>query len=489
MQLNGFNSTIRFSDEFYAAQKYFYQEAKLKFPKLVADKSYPEVPIKGTVTNEELKKIAALQDYFDARRIFLAEAAKYPEQIYPEVFSFLSNHPAVSVNAGNKAKFAALEKYFAPFFFLFSFDKHYNFNNEIKQNPCPLIFLYKDDKKNSLSFTLSNGSKKSFEFMMTESPSQSYISLASKKPIQIKAGANTIVKITIDLKKLKVDSLFKTFNLVFSDPTQPKVKLIVPIVLLPSKEFLSLPMHAYDLNFSYSTFFKHISLQKEKASWPEPCPNEDCSGKKAYSLKSNERLMSSYGFGDLCTIQYNLNTSSSPIYSTKQNSFKFTYTELGNLEGAERNCLDPKTGLEVYCAGDAPNNGKEIYGSRKIEYKLFVPSGKTTTLRINLKYTDLVNQPQVNSELSWLQDKVLVICVTDASNKQILKEFLPKNPFNFDLKNLASGTYVVEIFPMTEDGKLKPSFNIQHLNHGGKGRFDFSLSGTFTLISGSNPLK
>ncbi len=120
---------------------------------------------------------------------------------------------------------------------------------------------------------------------------------------------------------------------------------------------------------------------------------------------------------------------------------------------------------------------------------VFIPSGKTATLKINLKYTDLVNQPQVNSELSWLQEKVLVICVTDASNKQVLKEYLPKNPFNYELKNLSAGIYLVEIFPMTEDGKLKPSFNIQHLNHGDKSRFEFSLNGNFTLISGSIPVK
>ena len=64
-------------------------------------------------------------------------------------------------------------------------------------------------------------------------------------------------------------------------------------------------------------------------------------------------------------------------------------------------------------------------------------------------------------------------------------EFIPKNPFVYELKNLTAGIHSVEIFPVTEDGKPKPSFNIQHLNHGDKSRFDFSLNGTFQLISGS----
>jgi hypothetical protein len=42
---------------------------------------------------------------------------------------------------------------------------------------------------------------------------------------------------------------------------------------------------------------------------------------------------------------------------------------------------------------------------------------------------------------------------------------------------------------MTEDAKLKPSFNLQHLNQGDKSRFDFNLSGNFNLISGNIPLK
>src|SRR5438128_2718046 len=93
-----FKSTVRFSDEFYAAQKYFYGQAKAKFPKLSAEKNYPEIPLRGTATGEELKAIAPLTDYFEARQKFLDEVIKYPEQLYPEIFTFLSAHPALSVN-------------------------------------------------------------------------------------------------------------------------------------------------------------------------------------------------------------------------------------------------------------------------------------------------------------------------------------------------------------------------------------------------------
>lgn len=484
-----FNGTVKFSDDFYAAQKYFYNEAKLKFPKITSDKSYPEVPIKGTATSDDLRKIEALTDYFEARRKFLYELTRYPEQIYPEIFSFLNNHPGLSVNAGNKAKLAALEKYFAPFYFAFSSDKHYSFNPDYRQNPCPIIYFLKDEKKNTLTFSVYNVAKKNFEFTVSESPGLGYLSPVIKKPVTLKGGANASVKINIDVQKLKKDSTFRVLNLVLSDPTQPKVKLIVPVVLLPSKDFLNLPAHVYDVTFSYGTYFKHISLQKEKASWPEPCPSSDCSGKKQYTVRSHDRLTSGYDFGELCSIQYNLTTASNPVYNLKNNLFKFTFNETGNLAGEERNCPGTVPGSEVHCPYDAPNNGKEIYGNRKINFKLYLPAGKTHELRIKIGYSDLANQPALNSELSWLQEKKLVVVITDHSDKEVLKEFVNKNPINLNTKPLPPGVYDVAVFPVTEDGKQVPSFDIQHLNHGDKSRFDFTLIGSFNIMALPAPLK
>lgn len=484
-----FNGTVKFSDDFYAAQKYFYNEAKLKFPKITTDRFYPEVPIKGAASTDDLRKIDALTDFFEARRKFLYEVSKYPEQIYPEMFTFLNSHPGLSVNAGNKAKLAALEKYFAPFYFTFSSDKHYSFNTELKQNPCPLIFCYKDDKKNTLSFSVYNTSKKNFEFTVTESPNPGYLSTLVKKPVMLKAGSNAVVKINVDVQKLKKDSSFKVINLVLYDPSQPKIKLIVPVVLLPSKDLLNLPAHAYDVTFSYGTYFKHISLQKEKASWPEPCPSGDCSGKKHFPLRNSEHLTSGYNFGDLCTIQYNITTASNPIYNLKNNLFKFCYNETGNIAGEERNCPGAQPGSEIHCPADAPNNGKEIYGNRKIEFKLFLPPGKIHEMKIRIGYSDLSNQPFLNSELSWLQEKKLLVVILDHNEKEVFKEFVSKNQINLNTKALPAGTYTVAIFPSTEDGKHVPSFNIQHLNHGDKSRFDFTLNGSFVFLSSPVPGK
>lgn len=491
LSLNSFAfvGTVKFSDDFYAAQKYFFNEAKLKFPKISADRFYPEVPIKGTATADELKRIEPLTDYFEARRKFLYEVTKYPEQIYPEMFTFLNGHPGLSVNAGNKPKLAALEKYFAPFYFVFSSDKHYSFNAELKQNPCPIIFCLKDEKKNTLSFSFYNTSKKNFEYTVSESPNLGYLSSPVKKPVMLKAGATGAVKINIDVQKLKKDSTFRVINLVLTDPSQPRVKLIIPVILLPSKDLLNLPAHVYDVTFSYGTYFKHISLQKEKASWPEPCPSSDCSTKKHYTTRSPERLTSSYNFGDLCTIQYNVTTASNPIYNLKNNLFRFTYNETGNIAGEERNCQGTQPGSEVHCPTDAPNNGKEIYGNRKIDFKLFLPPGKSHELKIRMGYSDLINQPFLNSELSWLQEKKLLVVITDHNDKEVFKEFVTKNPINLGTKALPAGTYTVSVFPATEDGKHVPSFDIQHLNHGDKSRFDFTLIGSFNIQALPNPTK
>lgn len=480
--LFSFSGNKRFSDDFYAAQKYFYAQAKAKFPKLAGDKYFPEVPIKGTASNEELKNISATFDYFEARQKFLDEVLKYPELIYPEIFSFLNGHPGLSVASSNKAKFEALEKYFYPFFYVFSTDKHYSFNPEIKSSPCPLVFVFKDEKKNSISFSISNGSKKAFEFNVNESLSSAYMTITGKRPIVVKAGSSTSIKLSVNTQKLKADSSFRSFNLVFADPTQPKVKIIVPVILLPSKDFLNLPPQFCDLNLSYSTFFKHISLQKEKASYPENCPNGDCSGKKSYLLRSPDKLVNEYKFGELCTIQYNLTSASDPIYNVKNSHLNFVYHELGSIEGADRNCPGSQAGTEVYCPPDAPNNGKEIYGSRKIEFNLVLPPGKNYALKINLRINDLVHQPYVNNELSWLQEKKFVVTITDAAKKMLYKEFMNGSAMNTEKRDLPPGNYVVAVFPATEDGpSLHPSFDLQHLNHATRSRFDFSLTGAFTL--------
>lgn len=484
-----FNGPVRFSDAFYAAQKFFYNEARAKYPKIGSEKGFPEIPIRGSATNEELKKIEALTDFFEARRIFLKETGIYAEQIYPEIFSFLSGHAALTVAPGNKQKFAAMEKYFYPFFYVFSQDKHYSFSSEIRTNPCPLVFYLKDEKKNSLTFNVYNTSKKNYEFNISESPALAFVSVTSKRPLPVKAGGTGAVKFTVDVQKLKKDSSFRIINLVLSDPTQPKVKLIVPVILLPSKDFLNLPAHCYDLTLSYSTFFKHIALQKEKTSWPEKCPSGDCSGNRNYSLRSNDRQYSSYSFADLCTIQYNLSSQTTPIYNVKNNSFKFIYNEMGSIEGMDRNCPGAEPGSEAHCPSDAPNNGKELYGSRKTECKAFLPPGKTYDIKINVLFNDLANQSYPNTDVSWLGEKKLIVVITDSHDKLISKTIVNRSPFHTEQKDLSPGTYNISVFPFTEDGKLSPSFNLQHLNNGNRARFDFTLATSIELISHSPPAK
>jgi hypothetical protein len=481
-QAYSLTNTIRYSDDFYAAQKYFYNEAKSKFPKISSDKIYPEVPIKGNATNEELKKITPLTDFFEARQTFLEEVHKYPEQIYTEIFAFINSHPALSVSSSNKAKFEALEKYFYPIFYAFSPDRHYSFSQEVKVNPVPIVFCLKDLKKNTLSFNVTNTTKKNFSFTINENPIKDYVSLSVKNPIALRSGSSASVKLTINTQKLSHDTVFKTFHVVMSDPAFPKLKLIVPIILLPSKEFLSLPPHFFDITYAYSTFFRHISLQKDKSTWPEDCPKKNCSSEKKYILRTAERLVSEYDFGDLCTIQYNMVTSSDANYNSKNSQLKFTLTETGSIAGMERNCPGPDPGTEIHCPPETPNNGKEIYGSRKINIHAFLPPGKEYALKFSLSYVDLANQPELKRELSWLQEKKLLLTVTDASGKLIAKEVFDKNTLNFSKSNLPAGTYLISIFPITPDKeKLTSSFDLQHLNHGEKSRFDFTLNGTLQI--------
>lgn len=480
-----YNGTIKFSNDFYAAQKYFYAQALKKFPKLSKDKMYPEVPVRGIASDLELKAIMPLMDFFEARQKFVDEVAKYPEQIYPEIFTFLAGHPALSVSASNKAKFEALEKYFLPFYYTFSSDKHYAFSPDLKTNPCPLVFMYKDDKKNGVSFSINNLSKKTFNFNLNESVLQNYFVLTGKKPIVIKSGSSSTVKLTVDLNKLKNDTVFRVFNFIFSDPAQPRVKIIVPIVLLPSKSYLGLPAHIYDFAFTYNTHFKNIDFYKDRTSGPENCSGNNCAGSRKYNLRTSDRMMTEYSFGEYGTVQYNITTHASNLYSSNGNAFDFTFNELGSIDGQARNCPGSVPESSTPCPAETPNNGKQIYGSRKIAYKLFLPIGKSYTLKFNMSYSDLKNQPQLSSELSWLQDKKILVIVTDSKDKAVLKEFMLQSQLKIDKRDLPAGTYTVEIFPTYDDGsRLNPSFELSHLNHAARSRFDFVLKGSCTIIAG-----
>jgi hypothetical protein len=485
---SAFTGTVKFSNEFYAAQKYFYSEAKKKFPKLAADKFYPEIPIRGLATNDDLKNIVPLSDLFEARQKIVNEAAKYPEQIYTEAFAFLSGHPGANESPGNKAKFEALEKYFYPFLYLFSSDKNYALNPEIRMNPCPLVFCLKDEKKNSISFKIFNSSKKAFSFNINETLTQSYFTLSGKKPIVVKAGQTVSIKFSVNVELLKKDSTFKLFNFIFADPAQPRVKLIMPVVLLPSKDFLSLPAHFFDFRFSYSTFFKNIDMYKDRTSGPVACGSGNCSGEKYYLQRSPDRAMTGYDFGESGAVQYNVTTWAEAGFNVKNSRLKFVYNELGNMEGSARNCPGYLPNSSAPCPADAMNNGRQIYGKRKIDFKMYLPAGKIYTLRSAIRISDLVTQP-ANNELSWLQEKNLVINITDVTKKELARGVASGGQLNFDKSGIPAGTYTVSVFTATEnEGKYMPAFELNHLNNGNRGRFDVTLNGTFNLLSAPVPV-
>jgi len=491
LRSNAFTGTVKFSDEFYAAQKFFYSEARKKFPRITADKFYPEIPIRGTATNDELKNIAPLSDFFEARQKIVNEAAKYPEQIYTEVFAFLNAHPAANESPGNKAKFEALEYYFFPFIYLFSSDKYYSLNPEIRLNPCPLVFYIKDEKKSSFSFSFKiyNSSKKNFAFNLNESNSQAYMTFDGKKPINVKPGQSVSLKFTVNVQRLKADSTFKLFNLIFADPAEPRVKLMMPVILLPTKELLSLPAHFYDFKFVYSTFFKNIDMYKDRTSGPVSCGSGNCAGEKSYAQRSPDRSMSSYDFGEAGAVQYNVTTSAEAGYNLRNSRLKFVYNELGSIEGKDRNCPGYLPNSSAPCPHDAMNNGRQLYGKRRIEVKLFLPPGKIYTLRSGLRVSDLITSP-VSNELNWLQEKNLVLSITDINKKEIARGVATASGMlNFEKSGIPAGTYTVSVYPATEkDGGYSPGFELNHLNHGNRSRFDFTLSGLFTLQSFPAPV-
>ena len=477
-----FTPTVRFSDEFYAAQKFFSKEACRKFPKLSKDKFYPEIPIRGSASNEELKSILPLTDVYEARRAFVNEANLYPEQIYPEIFSFLYNHPGTQVSPSNKLKFAAIEIYFLPFNFLFCSDPHYYFHPNVKANPCPFVFCYTDDKKNSINFSLSSTYKTNLNLLINENLTAEYLSYQGKRPVALKAGGSQSLKFTVNLTKLKSDSVFKVVQIILNDPSEPKIKLMTSAILLPSKDFLKLPAHFYQVNYQYSSHLKSIDLYKDRTSGPERCSGNNCSGNRNYPLRSSNRDMTQYNFGESANVQFNICTQS-PAYSIKSNALHLQFNELGNLEGKARDCPGPTPESSAPCPPETPNNGKQLYGSRKIECHFYVPENKTYQCRIHIEYKDLKTQLNQNPELSWLENKKLILLVTDTGGKILHKETISYGKLNCTVNNLSSGNYTLSVFPVNEDsGKLNASLEINYLNHAGRARFDFELKAEFLLL-------
>ncbi len=480
--LSGFTGLQRFSDKFYAAQKYFYNEAKKKYPKLIKEKAYPEVPIRGTITKEELDKIQALMDPFEARRCFMNEVSAYPEQLYPEIFSFLYNHPALGVSPSNKLKFEALEKYFSGFDYLFCSDPYHYFHPEAKTNPCPLVFCYSDDKKNLVSLNISNASKLNLYMMLNEGLLGDKLKFSGKNPVSLKARGNQSLKFSVDLAKLKTDSSFRVLQVVLNDPSQPKIKLMASVILLPSKDFLKLPALFFDLKYSYSTHLKNIDLYADRTSGPERCSGNNCSGELNLPLQHHSRLYEQYKFSDVATVQVNLTSSTSPLYSSSLSSFDLELNELGEIQGKARDCPGPVPGSTGPCPTETANNGKQLYGSRKIEFAFLVPEHKTAELFIQLAIEDLKTSKQQDATLSWLENKKILVLVNDASGKQVLKEVMKTQSLKTRALQLQAGKYTVAIYPMNEESsKQTPGFEINHLNHEAKARFDFHLKGKFAL--------
>jgi len=480
--LIGFTGLQRFSDEFYAAQKYFYNEAKKKYPKLIKEKAYPEVPILGSITKEELDKVPALTDPFEARRRFSSEVNKYPEQLYPEIFNFLYNHPALAVSPSNKPKFEALEQYFSPFDFLFCNDTYHYFHKEVKTNPCPLVFCYTDDKKNQLNLNISNASKTSLYMMLNEGLLVNKLQISGKNPISLKAGDKQLLKFTVDLLKLKGDSSFRLVPIVLNDPSQPKIKLQTTVILLPSKEFLKLPGQFFDLKYSYSSHLKNIDLYTDRTSGPERCSGNNCSGEVKVPLQQHNRCNEQYKFGDAARVQFNFTSTTSAPYTSSLSYLEFELNELGDIQGKARDCPGPVPGSTGPCPPETANNGKQLYGSRKIEFAFFIPEQKSAELFLEVNVEDLKDSKNYDASLSWLGNKKILLLISDASGNQVLKELLKVQNLKTGIKTLKPGKYTVALYPINEESsKQSPSFEINHLNHAAKARFDFHLKGKFVL--------
>lgn len=472
----------RYSDQFYAAQKCFYQEALKKFPKLSKEKVYPEVPLSNGISKEELARIPALSDFLEARRQFVNEIAKYPELLYPDVFRFLYNHPALQVSASNKLKFEALEQYFSGFNFLFCNDRYYYFHPNTKANPCPLIYVYNDPKKNLINIPLSNSSKTGLSLLMSENLFAERLLYPGKRPISLKGGNSTQVKLQVITSNLQKDSTFRVINISFYDPAQPKIKIMVPLVLLPSSEYLKAGAQFFALQFSYNSHLKNIDLYSDRNSGPEPCSDNNCSGSKQIPNRYSNRSYTTYNFAETASVQYHLLSRSPWPYHLRKSKVEVEFNELGELQGKARDCPGPVPNSAAPCPKETANNGKELYGSRKIELKFFVPAGLKGELDVNLNYSDAVNTGLADLAISWLDQKKLMIQLMDEKGNTVYKQILKSNTIQLRQNDLPGGLYTISIFPVTEDSpKQNPAFEIKHLNNPARAHFDFQIKASFTL--------
>jgi hypothetical protein len=480
--LSGFNGLQRFSDDFYAAQKYFYKQAKLKYPKIAKEKAYPEVPLTGAIKKEELSKILPMPDFISARRSFLEEVKKYPEQLYPEIFRFLYNHPALQVSASNKMKFEALECYFTAFNLLFTNDPYFYYHPQVKHNPCPVVFCYTNDKNNQLQVNLSNASKIDLYMMINQGVLGDGLKLKSKNPLSLKPGSSQTIKCEVNLNKLKSDSTYSVLQLILADPSQPKIKLIAPVILLPSKEFLNLPGQFFNLKYTYTSHVKNIDLYSDRTSGPERCNGKNCSGEVCIGLRNQPEIFEQYAFGDVGLVQFKFSSTTYPQYREKNASVEFELNELGELQGKARDCPGPVPESIGPCPPESANNGKQLYGSRKVTVDVYVPKGKPRNLLLQLEADDFKNTSSANLKLSWLGNKKLMVQVIDSTGNFVLKEIIKSGQLKTEIKSLAPGKYTCSVFPATDDKtKHIPGFEINHLNQAEKGQFHFRLKGKFVL--------
>ncbi len=482
--LLGFKGIQRFSDEFYAAQKYFYNAAKNKYPKIIKEKAYPEVPIQGNIEKEALNKIEAIRDYLTARKTFIEEVQKYPELIYPEIFQFLFNHPALQVSASNKLKFEALEKYFAGFYFLFNNDAYAYFHPQVKCSPCPLVFCYSDDKKSEIRLNISNFSKQPLNLYTNQGTSVEYLLFKGKNPVTLKSSGSQTLKFDVNLQKLKTDTTYRVMQIILADPSHPKIKLTIPIILLPNQSFLKQGAQFYDLKYIYTSHLKNIDLYSDRSSGPERCSGKNCSGELRITLRNKKRKFEQYNFGDAAIVQLNLRSSTYPQFSAKHAYLEFELNELGELQGKARDCPGSVPESISPCPPETPNNGKQLYGTRKLETMIYVPPGKMGELFLELDFEDFKKTFSPNDvRLSWLENKKLHLQVSDSAGNILHKELVKSSHLKSKIINLNPGKYNCSVFPVNEDQSTKqnPAFEINHLNQAAKAQFYFKLKGKFLL--------
>lgn len=477
-----FNPKQRYSDQFYAAQKCFYREALKKLSKLNKEKAYPEIPLTGGISREELARINALNDVPEARRQFANEVNKYPELLYPEIFQFLYNHPALQVSSSNKSKFEAIEQYFSGFNFLFCSDRYYYFHPTAKANPCPLVYVYSDPKKNQISLSLGNNSKTGLSLLMSENLFAERLNYTGKSPIALKAGGSSQVKLLVNVQELQKDSNFRVINIALYDPAQPKIKLMVPVILLPSPDFLKAGAQFFDLQYSYSSHLKNIDLYSERSSGPEPCGGNNCSGKKQISNRQSNRFFETYNFGEAGSVQFHLLSFSSWPYNPKKSRLQIIFNEMGELQGKARDCPGPVPNSTAPCPRETASNGKELYGTRKLELNCRVPVSRKGELSLSLNFSEAESKGPDDPVISWLSQKKLMVLLLDEEGKELHKEILKNHSLQLQKSELPAGLYTLSIFPVTEDQpKHNSSFEIKYLNQAARARFDFQLTADLSL--------